>query len=237
MATQAPSQYESLESIARADCRENYLNAVHRLDVATSGIVLLASSKKAARLIGQQFSARTIEKTYQAMVSGDARQIERCWSDSIAKIQGHPRVRWHAQKQDASATEINKNAMGVDGFRVAETDVIDCSWHERSAISQLILKPRTGRMHQLRVGAAKRGFPILGDSTYGGCTYRTDEKPYNPHNLAITHGLADSPSTLSVPAMIALRAIQVRFRDPVTARQIQVDCEPLPWSEGIAEEV
>jgi 23S rRNA-/tRNA-specific pseudouridylate synthase len=197
--TQAPPGIESLESQLRSQIwtganprdanpnRGGYLALPHRLDVPVGGVILIALTKKAARLFSEQFAARTICKTYHAIVSGNAAGIETTWSDSIRKIPDQARV-------EVIATD-------AAGGKIATTQVRQVDHDPQNQHTRLVLAPHTGRMHQLRIGAASRGFPIIGDRQYGGL-------------------LAES---------IQLRAVEIEFRDPSNGKQTRVTADPLPW--------
>lgn len=186
--TQAPPGIDSLEQQLRSQLADSleYLAMPHRLDVPVSGVILVATTKKAARLLSEQFAARKIDKTYHAIVAGDATGIENRWNDRILKIADQPKVQIAAE----NAADA-KSAM---------TRIDQADYDAAADRTRLILKPETGRMHQLRIGAASRGFPILGDSVYG-----------------------DSAGE------IQLRAVSIRFHDPSNGKRIQVDAPPLLW--------
>ncbi|MBU1360870.1 MAG: RluA family pseudouridine synthase [Gammaproteobacteria bacterium] len=126
---------------------------VHRLDMATSGLVLMARSATVQRALGEAFAARQIRKTYEAIVDGllpvtgdwqviDAPLIADWPNRPLQKVDpaGKPSLtRWRAQRQLAA----------------------------RHA-THLWLEPLTGRSHQLRVHLQSIGHPILGDTLYVG---------------------------------------------------------------------
>ena len=137
---------------ARAQARWSDALIVHRLDMATSGLVLMARGAAMQRALSQAFATRRIDKRYQAIVDGvlpeggawsliDA-PIAADWPRRPLRIvdaAGQPsRTRWRVLR----------------------------SLPEHSA-SHLELEPLTGRTHQLRVHLASIGHPILGDALYG----------------------------------------------------------------------
>ena len=122
----------------------------HRLDMATSGLILLARTKAAQRSLSMQFEARKISKTYHALVqgevAGDAGDIDlpliTDWPNrplqKVCHETGKPsRTLWRAEERRAGATLLR-------------------------------LTPVTGRSHQLRVHLMAIGHPIIGDPFYGG---------------------------------------------------------------------
>lgn len=122
---------------------------IHRLDRATSGVLLMAKTEAAAKLISRQFSDRKAHKTYTAIISGQPQQ-------PTAKID----------------LPIGRNPSSPSTFRVdpngkpAETTYTVKS--STDTYSLVTLKPKTGRTHQLRVHMKYIGCPIVGDKVYGG---------------------------------------------------------------------
>jgi tRNA pseudouridine32 synthase/23S rRNA pseudouridine746 synthase len=123
---------------------------VHRLDTATSGVVIFALRKKAESALKQQFATRQTGKIYLARVAGIA-----------ATDQGIIELPLSA---DLSAPPRNKvDALG----KAAWTTYQVLERHCDSASTTLALWPKTGRAHQLRVHLQAIGHPILGDTLYG----------------------------------------------------------------------
>ncbi|WP_146392834.1 RluA family pseudouridine synthase [Allorhodopirellula solitaria] len=151
----ASVEWRLREQLDRAD---GFLSAVHRLDRDVSGVLMIALSKKSARLLCEQFAARRVSKTYHAWVQGrlapsaSGAAPER-WSDHVRKI------------EDVARGEV----CGPDapGAKVAETDVRSIRYDEAFDRTLIELKPITGRMHQLRLQTASRGHAILHDPIYG----------------------------------------------------------------------
>ena len=197
----SPRQGMSLEALLRRrlnpeDPEGVYLAAIHRLDRPVSGAMIWGKTLKAARRLHQQFAGRQVEKEYWGIVDGRPEPVEGIWEDwlfeestslgSIVQVcrAGTPRAR-HAQTR----------------YRVMDAPGLPegCSW--------LRLWPKTGRTHQLRVQAASRGFPILGDSSYG----------------------SDRDFTIG----IALHARSLRVQHPILRSELQFEA-PIPdqWAEG-----
>ena len=121
---------------------------VHRLDMGTSGLVLMARSPAAQREFNRMFEQRRIDKGYVAVVAGrlaaDGGVID---LPLLTDWPNRPR-----QKVDFA---LGKPSLTC--FRVLGRD---------AAQSRLALAPRTGRSHQLRVHLQAIGHPILGDELY-----------------------------------------------------------------------
>ena len=138
-----------------ADCLETRLRAifpdvllVHRLDMDTSGIMVFAMNRKAQRHLGLQFERRKLEKTYLADVWGTPR--EACGQIDLPLI-----VDWPNRPLQKVCFETGKAAL--THWRVLSRN---------SGGTRLLLTPKTGRSHQLRVHMAAIGHPILGDRFY-----------------------------------------------------------------------
>ena len=129
------------------------LYLLHRLDSATSGVLIGCVNPNLARELKAQFSKRRVSKTYFAIVLGRATDKELTWRDLLRKRRSRSGIRMDAIVRDGSPAE---SRMTLIEARQA---------HPK--LSMLKLKPITGRTHQLRVQAAKRQLPIVGDGTYG----------------------------------------------------------------------
>jgi 23S rRNA pseudouridine1911/1915/1917 synthase len=122
---------------------------VHRLDRATSGVMILAKNKKAATWIQKQFSTRKVKKTYQAIVTGTLTPPEALIDMPIER---NP-------KQPATFRAGVNGKPARTHYKVLQ---------ESFGYSLLELAPETGRTHQLRVHLKQLGHPIVGDTFYGG---------------------------------------------------------------------
>lgn len=122
---------------------------VHRLDRATSGVIIGAKTPEALSWLQKQFSQRKVKKSYTAIVDGHLKAAEAIVDMPIERNPKAP-----------ATFRVGINGKpSVTRYRVtAETP--HCSLVE--------LKPETGRTHQLRVHLANLGHPIVGDVLYGG---------------------------------------------------------------------
>ncbi|OGS90507.1 MAG: RNA pseudouridine synthase [Gallionellales bacterium GWA2_60_18] len=125
---------------------------VHRLDMATSGLMLFARGMAMQRHLSQMFRERAVEKRYIAIVSGKVEAAE----GEIGLPLGADWPNRPKQKVDTASGKPSLTRYRLLGYDDA-TDT-----------SRLELEPVTGRTHQLRVHLAAIGHPILGDALYGG---------------------------------------------------------------------
>lgn len=138
---------------ARAQRRWPDALVVHRLDMATSGLVLMARSPEVQRALGDAFANRRVNKRYEAIVDG-LLPVRDEWSLIDAPLMADwPRR--PLQKIDAAGKPSQTR------WRVKRL------LPERNA-THVWLEPLTGRSHQLRVHLLSIGHPILGDALYGG---------------------------------------------------------------------
>jgi 23S rRNA pseudouridine1911/1915/1917 synthase len=122
---------------------------VHRLDKETSGCLVVAKNDTTHRELSRQFAARTVKKTYLALVAGRLRNT----SGSIdAPIARHP---VHRQRMSIARSARGRSALTE--YRVvrggAEMSLVECELH-------------SGRTHQIRVHLHHLGHPIMGDKVY-----------------------------------------------------------------------
>jgi 23S rRNA pseudouridine1911/1915/1917 synthase len=122
---------------------------VHRLDRATSGIMICAKTPEAMSWLQKQFSTRKVKKIYTAIVSGNPAQP--------AAIIDMPIERNPKKPQTFRVGANGKPA--VTAYKVLSSS---------NKLSLIELRPTTGRTHQLRVHLKHLGLPILGDTFYGG---------------------------------------------------------------------
>lgn len=126
---------------------------VHRLDMATSGLIVLARGPLAQRVLSQAFARRQVCKRYEAVVHGLVEPPAQGWG-----IIDLPLVAdWPRRPRQKVCFEQGKPS--VTRYRVLATDAA-------RGTSRVELEPLTGRSHQLRVHLAALGHPIVGDALY-----------------------------------------------------------------------
>jgi len=122
---------------------------VHRLDMGTSGIVVMARGARAQRELSILFQERRVRKRYQALVDGR-------WSAGAAgEIELPISVDW--PNRPKQKVDHATGRPSLTRYRVVDT----------GPVSRIELEPVTGRSHQLRVHMEAMGHPIIGDDFYG----------------------------------------------------------------------
>ena len=122
---------------------------VHRLDMATSGLMLFARGAEMQRRLSLMFHERSVEKRYVAVVAGKLEPATGTVDLPIA-------ADWPNRPLRKIDAELGKPSL--TRYRLLSHD---------SKTSRVELEPVTGRTHQLRVHMAAIGHPILGDALYG----------------------------------------------------------------------
>lgn len=204
-----PPGIPTLEAMVKAYLKERYnkpgnvyLGIPHRLDRPVSGVVVFARNTKAARRLAVQFQNRQVRKVYWAIVepspSGGLPPAEGMWEDWLLKVQEQ------ARSERATADTAGARR-AVLRYRRLHSD-------EGGAL--LEIEPETGRMHQIRVQAASRGWPVRGDVLYGA------RLPFGP------------AAELPRERIIALHARSLTFLHPICYEPMTVTA-PLPeaWAE------
>lgn len=125
---------------------------LNRLDSATSGLLLMTASRAIRDQVLEAFERKRVCKVYEALVFGIARKGKgEIWRDRLAVSKAEGGVRAVAGGSLRAETQLLASRP-IPGM---------------PSMSLLRLSPLTGRTHQLRIQAAKRGLPIVGDRTYG----------------------------------------------------------------------
>jgi 23S rRNA pseudouridine1911/1915/1917 synthase len=208
--TQAPPGIDSLEVRIKENIRRRtgklgkiYLGVPHRLDRPASGVMVFGLNKRAAQRLSEQFELRTVKKTYWACVSGKIEPDQGTWTDHIRKVPDEARAEVvAADHPDARPAVLHYSVLAHYDWG---------SWLE--------IELETGRTHQIRVQAATRGHPILGDAQYGSTTAFGEQ--YEDERLRA----------------IALHARTLVFNHTKTKKTISVDA-PVgdAWKEFIKEQ-
>ncbi|MFI5111014.1 MAG: RluA family pseudouridine synthase [Terriglobales bacterium] len=126
---------------------------VHRLDRATSGLMVVAKNDESHRRLAKQFSGREVHKTYTALVQGWPKQDRGTIQSAISR---------HSQRRTRMTTRGFGGREAVTHYLVKRK--IDSPYGKFALVE---LKIETGRTHQIRVHMSSLGHPVVGDSLYG----------------------------------------------------------------------
>lgn len=195
--TQAPAGIDSLEwrvreHLFRRDGRPRgaHLGVVHRLDRPATGALLLGLTRVATRELSRQVAERQVHKVYWAVVEGGVEPLAGTWIDHMRKV------------PDEARAELAE--AGQPGAKQAVLDYLVRKRGDGWSWLEIVLG--TGRTHQIRLQAASRGHPVLGDTQYG--------------------------ATAPFPApSVALHARSLGFRHPRTGEVVTVEA-PVPAAWG-----
>lgn len=178
-----PGRAEGLQDCAASRVQALYTDAliVHRLDMATSGLLLMARGADHQRTLSRAFAQRRVAKRYVAVVAGvlkdDQGEVD---LPLAADWPNRPRQQVDLAHGKPSLTRWEVIARGTDRTRVA-------------------LMPLTGRSHQLRVHLAALGHPILGDMLYAPPPVQclAPRLLLHAEQLSLNHPVSTAPTQFS----------------------------------------
>jgi len=171
---------------------------VHRLDKDTSGLMVVAKTDGAHASLSEQFSSRTVDRAYSALV----------W--------GVPRPRRDRIEGNIGRSSRNRKKMAVleRGGRMAATRYeVDQAFGTAAGLLECRLE--TGRTHQIRVHLAHRGHPVMGDPAYGGGLSEARRRAAGPQVAAVVKLLGRQ----------ALHAKLLGFRHPANAESLHFESD------------
>jgi len=157
----------------------------HRLDKQTSGILVISKNEKAYKFLNLQFEKRTVEKEYHAVSEGlhDFKELE---IDRPLSVHSNGTTKVDLRHGKRSVTIFNS----MKAFK--RHTLINC-------------KPKTGRMHQIRVHLAYLKAPIIGDITYGG-------KPFYLSSIKRNYKTGKFAEEKPLIQRMALHAYQIKIK-------------------------
>jgi len=159
---------------------------VHRLDMATSGLLLMARGLQAQRLLSAAFAERRVTKRYVAVVAG--LPAEDCGEVALPLVCDWP-------NRPRQMVDHARGKPALTRWRVL-------SRHAQDGTTRLELEPVTGRSHQLRVHLQSIGHPILGDALYAPPHWQRASPRLLLHacQLAVVHPVSGEALAFSDPA-------------------------------------
>jgi 23S rRNA (cytosine1962-C5)-methyltransferase len=153
--THAPSPYAGegiYDWLRNREPRWARLAIIHRLDKETSGVLVFGKTTVANRSLTEQFTGREVRKKYLLLTDRSPRRPELVTKSKIVRA-GERYVSGGAGEMAETRFRIASRQLNVPEVITVEAE------------------PLTGRTHQIRVHAAESGFPILGDTLYGGSAF------------------------------------------------------------------
>ncbi len=177
---------------------------VHRLDRATSGLMVVAKNDEAHRQLAKQFSARQVHKTYMALVHGWPKQDRGTVQSAISR---------HTQKRTRMTTRGFGGREAVTHYLVKRK--IDSPYGK---FALLEVKIETGRTHQIRVHLSSLGHPVVGDALYGA--------PGELRTQSNKRRAAGMPATLTLDRNF-LHSAALELIHPATSEPLKFS-RPLP---------
>jgi 23S rRNA pseudouridine1911/1915/1917 synthase len=179
---------------------------VHRLDVGTSGLLVVAKTDQAHLSLAGQFEARTVGKTYTALVYGQVQEAE-------GRIEA-PLGRDPRSRVKMAVTPAGRHALTL--YRVLE---------RFAEFTLLAVEIKTGRTHQIRVHLAHLKHPIVADATYAAGRAQQVKKPrlraalakltrpfLHAADLSFTHPVSGQRLEFSAPLPDDLQALLEELR-------------------------
>ena len=161
---------------------EPYIAIVHRLDRPVGGVMVFARNQKAATDLSDQVQDGSMEKDYQAILTGELQEDEGTMVDYLVK--------------DGKTNTSKVVKKGTKGAKKAELhyEVLDVMETEEGLLTYVLIELITGRHHQIRVQMASRGVGIWGDTKYNE-KFRKTKRVYRQIGLFSSRIAFDHPTT------------------------------------------
>ena len=182
--THSPSAYAGegiYEWLKNREPRWSALAIIHRLDKETSGVLVFGKTALANKSLTGQFTQHHVRKKYLLLTDRAA-----------------PKKEFTVKTELLRVGEIYASHPGGEIAETKFTPIGDAKFGINSAGLKMVdASPLTGRTHQIRVHAAENGFPILGDTLYGGTA--SSRVFLHAAEIAFTHPATNQPVKFSAP--------------------------------------
>ncbi len=184
----------------------NELNqpAVHRLDMETSGIMLLAFTKEAHRELNRQFEAKEVQKQYVALLDGILEKADGELAPKHGEKSGHIELKFRLDPNNRPHQIYDEEfgKLGITDWQNLGVVTYRAPDGTAKKATRILFIPRTGRTHQLRLHSSDRhGFhlPIIGDTLYGTCAPE-ERLMLHAQEITFTHPSTKEPMHFICPA-------------------------------------
>ena len=181
---------------------------INRLDRNTSGLLLICRNKRAAGRMTQAMQKGEIQKTYLAVCTGEMQE-----QTGVIDAPLHRTKESIIVREVCSPITPDADAAYTE-YRVLATE---------NGYSLVLVRPLTGRTHQIRVHFAHAGHPLVGDDLYGTPTPLIGRHALHAYQLSFPHPMKEERMTLSAPLCADMLAL------------IQ-NCFPIALTKGILDE-
>lgn len=175
---------------------------VHRLDKGTSGLMVMAKTEQASLALISQFAEKSVEKRYLAVSIGHFR----LQSGTIQNELGR-----HPVHRQLFSSDARQGKTAITHYRVLSV---------LGPLSLVELRIETGRTHQIRVHLSELGYPIVGDTRYGGGMKRLRAFP-------LDESLFQALTALEAADAFLLHAYALAFKHPISGERMSFRV-PLP---------
>jgi len=180
--THAPSPYAGegiYDWLRHREPRWASLAIIHRLDKETSGLLVFGKTPLANKSLTEQFTARQVHKKYLLLTDGTVPKKEITVKSALLRLGEKYASRPGGEMAETKFTPVADAKFGNGKLQMIQAE------------------PLTGRTHQIRVHAAESGFPILGDTLYGGTA--SSRVYLHAGEIEFTHPATGQPVKFSAP--------------------------------------
>ncbi len=187
--------------LAGAGGEEQRPGIVHRIDKDTSGLLVVARTEEARRVLSAEVAARSLHREYSVLTAGGFDVEQGLVDGPVGRAPG-----------------ARTMSVRGDGRPARTAYRVEARW-ERPRVSALTAWLETGRTHQIRVHLASIGHPVVGDAAYGGPRALGSRRQFlHSHRLELTHPRSGERLVFVSPLPPDLRAVLTEAGPPATGR-------------------